>query len=113
MNITDIYLSILIIAAVTFFTRAFPFLFFHNRKPPEIILFVGKHIPPIIITILVIYCLKDIHWNQAPYGLNECIAVALVIILHLWRRNSLISIFGATIVYMFLIQSNFLTNLIH
>lgn len=111
MSLTNVYLSIAIIAAITFFTRVVPFLFFRNRKPPEVILFVGKYIPPIVITILVIYCLKDIRWDKIPYGLNECIAVSLVIILHLWRRNSLISIFGATIAYMFLLQSDILSNI--
>jgi branched-subunit amino acid transport protein AzlD len=98
-------------AAVTFFTRVFPFLFYRHKKPPEIILFVGKYIPPVVITILVVYCLKDIDWGKAPYGFNEMLAVLLVFILHGWRRNPLLSIFGATLFYMFLAQTAVINRL--
>jgi branched-subunit amino acid transport protein AzlD len=96
--------------AITFFTRVFPFLFFGRKKPPEIIGFVGKYIPPVVITILVLYCLKDINLDKAPYGLEELLAVITVIVLHLWRGNPLLSIFGATVLYMSLLQSAVLTR---
>ena len=112
MNLTNVYICIAIMAAITFLTRVFPFLFFRNGKPPEVILFIGKFIPPTLLTILVIYCLKDIHFEKGPYGGNELLAVILVIILHLRLGNPLISIFGATLVYMFLIQSDILSRLI-
>lgn len=105
MSLTNVYISIVIIAVVTFFTRVFPFLFYGHKEPPQVILFVGKYIPPVIITILVIYCLKDIEFYILPYGLNEIIAVLLVFLLHRWGRNPLISIFGSTLAYMFLTQT--------
>ena len=86
-------------------------MFFYNKKPPRLVLFVGKYIPPMVITILVIYCLKDIRFAAAPYGANEALAVLAVVALHLWRRNPLISIFGATIFYMFLLQSQIIAGL--
>jgi len=112
MKLNDVYIAIAIMAGITFLTRAFPFLFFRNRKPPAAVLFIGRYIPPVLITILVVYCLKDASWGNAPYGLNEVLAVGTVIVLHLWRRNALISIFGATLLYMFLLQSGFVTRLI-
>lgn len=110
MTLTNAFLAIIIIAAVTFFTRVFPFFFFGKKQPPAIISFVGKYIPPVVITILVLYCLKDINFSLAPYGLNEAIATAVVIVLHLWKGNPLLSIFGATILYMFLLQSGILAS---
>jgi len=112
MSLTNVFISIAIIAAITFLTRVFPFLFFRKGKIPDLILFVGKYIPPTVITILVIYCLKDISFGILPYGCNELIAVVLVVFLHLRLGNPLVSIFGATFVYMFLIQSDVIKRLI-
>jgi len=112
MTLTNVYISILIMVAVTFFTRVFPFLFYGHNKPPKIIFFVGKYIPPVVITILVIYCLKDVTWGRVPYGFNEMIAVLLVVMLHVWWRNPLLSIFGATLFYMYLVQSAVLNGLL-
>lgn len=108
MSLTNVMVSILVMAGITAFTRAFPFIFFDNKQPPATILFLGKYIPPIIITILVFYCLKDTKWGLAPYGINELIAVLLVILLHLWKHNPLLSIFIPTLIYMFLTQTGVL-----
>lgn len=112
MNLTNVLLAIALMTAITFLTRVLPFLFFRKQQPPEIVLFVGRYIPPVLLTILVIYCLKDIKWSQSPHGFNEIIAVSTVVILHLKFRNTLISIFAATLLYMFLIQSAVLTKLV-
>lgn len=112
MTLTNVFISIAIMAAITFLTRVFPFLFFRNGQPPSVILFIGKYIPPALLTILVIYCLKDISFVIFPYGCNELIALLIVIVLHLRLSNPLISIFGATLVYMFLVQSNIMSSLI-
>lgn len=102
---TRTLMVIFTIAAVTIFTRAFPFIFFSGKgEPPEFIIYLGKVLPPAIMAMLVIYCLKGISLAQYPYGAPEIIACLTVIILHVWKRNNLISIFGGTILYMILIQ---------
>ena len=106
MKLTDVIISIIIMSIITFLTRAFPFIFFSKRKPPEIIIFIEKYIPPMVMVILVLYCLKDIAWSKAPFGMPEIISIFMVSILHLWKNNPLLSIFGGTIFYMVLIQSN-------
>lgn len=111
MSLSNVFLAILLIAALTFLTRVFPFFFFSKTAPPDLVTFVGKYIPPAIITILVIYCLKDIDFAKAPYGLNEVLAIAVLVVLHLWKGNSLISIFGATLGYMYLLQSAVLSHM--
>ena len=97
--------SLVIIAAVAgtiFFTRLCPFLFFPPGKPiPPVIQYLGKVLPPAVIGMLVIYCLKAVSITSYPYGLPEFIAVAVVI------RNNLLSIGVGTVLYMVLIQAVF------
>jgi branched-subunit amino acid transport protein AzlD len=93
-------------ASVTLFTRAFPFLFFRGRKQPPIVRFIEAYIPPMIMLILVVYSVKDVQWTHAPFGLPELISLAIVAVLHLWKRNALISIFGGTLVYMAVVQTH-------
>ena len=85
-------------------TRAFPFLLFSRRDPPRIIRFAEKYIPPTVMAVLVVYCLKDIRWTESPSGFREILAIALVILLHALKKNALLSIFGGTAFYMILIN---------
>ena len=96
-----IVISALVIAA----TRFLPFLIFgQKQQTPPIIEHLGKVLPCAIMGMLVVYCLKDISFLQSPYGLPELIACAVVAALHVWKRNSLLSIGGGTVCYMLLIQ---------
>lgn len=99
---------VLIMAGITFFIRALPFLLFPgNKKTPSYILYLGKVLPYAIIGMLVVYCFKAVSLIQAPFGLPELIAGVAVVILHVWKRNTLISIGGGTLLYMFLVQAIF------
>ena len=89
-------------AAILYALRAFPFVLFSKREPPQIIRFIEKYIPPMVMAVLVIYCLKDINLLSRPFGLPELIALAFTVIIHLWKNNSMISIFGGTILFMIL-----------
>jgi branched-subunit amino acid transport protein AzlD len=51
-----------------------------------------------------VYCLKDVQISQSPHGLPELIAILCAAGLHLWRRNVILSIAGATVFYMILIR---------
>ena len=99
-----IYLAIAVMAVANYITRVFPFLFFIKRKSPHIIIFVEKNFPPIIMTILIFYTLGSIDFTKSPYGAKEIVAIALTIFLHHRFGNYLVSIFGGTIFYMFLVQ---------
>lgn len=100
--------SIAVMALVTFLTRALPFLLFdHGDHPPRIILYLGQVLPPAVIAMLIVYCLKGVSF-AAPAGWVPALAAGLSAIgLHLWKHNDLISIFGATVLYMVLIQGVF------
>jgi len=100
----EIYIAIAIMAGVNLFTRAFPFIFFKNHEPPSAILYIEKYFPAVIMTILILYSLKDINFDVTPYGLKEIGSVLFTAVLHLSLKNYLVSIFGGTIFYMGLVQ---------
>ena len=96
---------IVVMALVTAATRFLPFLIFgESKKTPELILYLGKVLPCAVMGMLVVYCLKDVAFLEAPYGLPELIGIAIVALLHLWKRNSLLSIGVGTVAYMLLVQ---------
>lgn len=98
-------LLVAVAVLVTMATRFLPFLIFgENRKTPPIIEYLGKVLPCAIMGMLVVYCLKDVSVLSAPYGLPEIIACVVVAALHVWKRNSLLSIGGGTVCYMLLVQ---------
>ena len=98
-------LLIVVAVLVTAATRFIPFLIFgEKRKTPPIIEYLGTVLPCAIMGMLVIYCLKDISFVRNPYGLPELISCIVVAALHIWKRNSLLSIGGGTVCYMLLVQ---------
>jgi len=99
-SLAEALLVTLVMAAVTLAMRAFPFVFFRKRKPPAALLFVRDSIPPAVMTLLALSSFKDVHWTRAPYGLPELLAGLVVALLHLWKRNPFLSIFGGTAFYM-------------
>ena len=105
MNNTFYPLAVIgVIAVVTWALRAFPFLLFGNRPLPKVIRYLGKALPPAIMTVLVIYCLRDISFSQSPFGIPELAACALVVILQAVRKNMYLSIIAGTVCYMVLIR---------
>ncbi len=105
---THAALLVAIMSAVTILLRFLPFLIWSGkRKTPAYIMYLGKVLPPAIIGMLVVYCLKDISFAAAPFGAPELIAGACVVFLQVWRRNSLVSILGGTVIYMVLVQMVF------
>lgn len=102
------FLIILIMALTTFGTRVAPFLIFPKGKEiPKTVKYLGAVLAPAVIGMLVIYCLKNTVIINAPHGIPELIAVVVVVLLHVWKRNNLLSIGTGTVLYMFLIQSVF------
>lgn len=105
MNAQKLVISIVLMAVVTFSTRALPFVLFgRGDKPAPIILFVGKYLPPALISAIIIYCFKDVHILYGSHGVPELLAAISVIALQLGFKNTMISIFVGTIFYMLLIR---------
>lgn len=98
-------LAIALMAVATALTRFLPFLIFgRGRKPPKVVEYLGRALPPAMLMLLVVYCLRTIDLTAPPFGLSELLACLAVAALHLWRGNALVSIFGGTAVYMALVQ---------
>jgi branched-subunit amino acid transport protein AzlD len=102
-------LIILVIAVITFGLRAAPFVLFSRTGTiPKVITYLGNVLPPAVMGMLIVYCLRNISVQDAPFGIPELIAVVTVAALHLWRKNNLLSILGGTAFYMVLIQFVFI-----
>ena len=98
-------LMVLIMAAVTAAIRFLPFLIFNGkRETPAFITYLGRVLPYAVMGMLVVFCFKSVSFLKAPFGIPELIAGAVVVGLHAWRRNTLLSILSGTAVYMLLIQ---------
>lgn len=96
-------LLIVIIAVITLLTRLLPFLLFKNHTN-IFIEYLGDVLPFAIMAMLVVYCLKGVNLVGGNYGICEIIGVGSVVLLHLFKRNTLLSIFGGTIIYMLCVQ---------
>lgn len=96
---------ILLVALTTLATRAIPFILFPEGKEiPKAVQYLGKVLPPAVIGMLVVYCFKSMDITSAPFGLPEIIAGVVVALLHVWKRNNLLSIGVGTVLYMTLVQ---------
>lgn len=105
MTPTEQILTIAILALGTMATRFLPFLIFRDNKPtPQYIQYLGKALPAAIFGMLVVYCLKSVNVLAYSYGLPELIAILVTVALHLWKRQTLLSIAGGTVCYMLLVQ---------
>ena len=103
---------IAVTAAVTIGLRAFPFVLFSSgKKCPPVITYIGKVLAPAAIAMLVVYCLFSVYSSKSfsggGYGIPEAAASLTVILLHLWKRNPLLSIIAGTFVYMLVLQKFF------
>ena len=105
MTVTQQLITIAVVAIGTMLTRFLPFIIFPEGKPtPKYIQYVGKALPPAVFGLLVVYCLKNVTLLTGSHGLPEFIAIAVVVLLHLWKRQMLLSIAAGTVCYMLLVQ---------
>ena len=96
-----------VIALVTAALRFLPFLLLRGKQTPPFVAYLGKVLPFAIMGMLVIYCLRNISFSAAPFGIPELPSCAVVAALHLWKRNTLLSIAAGTVFYMLLVQTVF------
>lgn len=97
-----------VMAVVTFLTRALPFLLFGRRgEPPRMVLYLGKVLPPAVIAMLIVYCLRGTSLATPAGWAPALIAGVFVVVVHLWKHNNMLSILGGTVLYMILVQGVF------
>lgn len=96
--------AIALCALITWLTRALPFLIFGNRPLPAVIQYLGRVLPPAIMVILVIYCLRNVDVSSAQHGIPELAACLVVVLLQVKKKNMYLSILAGTILYMALLR---------
>ena len=105
MTIYEQIITIGLCVLGTMLTRFAPFIAFSSDKPtPRYILYLGKALPAAIFGMLVVYCLKDVSVFEGSHGIPELVGIVVTVVLHLWKRQMLVSIAGGTVVYMVLVQ---------
>ena len=105
MTLTQQIITIAMVVLGTMITRFLPFLIFPaGKETPKYIQYVGKVLPAAVFGLLVVYCLRSVDLFSCSHGLPEAISIALVIALHVWKRQMLLSIAGGTVCYMLLVQ---------
>ncbi len=98
-------LTVAVVALVTAGLRFLPFLIFNeSRTTPPLIAYLGQVLPFAIMGMLVVYCLKDVTLTSGTFGIPEALGCAAVALLHIWKRNTLLSIGAGTVFYMLLVQ---------
>lgn len=107
MNNIHAFLIVAVAALVTIALRFLPFLVMGNRKTPAYIDYLGKYLSYAIMAMLVVYCLKSTSFTGATHGIPEIVSVFSVVLLHVWKRNTLLSIVAGTFIYMILINFAF------
>ena len=96
---------IAVAAIVTLIIRTVPFVAFGGkREVPETVTYLGKVLPPAIMVILVIYCVKGVNLFTGSHGIQELLSIAVVALLHIWKKNMFLSIAGGTACYMLLVN---------
>lgn len=105
MTLSQQLITILMVVLGTMLTRFLPFLLFPADKPtPKYIQYLGRVLPGAVFGLLIIYCLKDVSLLTGSHGLPELLSIALVVLLHLWKRQMLLSVAAGTVCYMLLVQ---------
>ncbi len=111
MNYTTPQLIIFFMVVIlgTVLTRTIPFLLFpENKEIPKFMKYLADILPYTIIGMLVVYCLKNISFAVKPYALPEVISIVVIILLHIWKKNTLLSIGVGALLYMLLVQYVFI-----
>lgn len=105
MSTNEKIITIVIIFLATIIMRFLPFVAFPENKPtPRFIQYLGKYLPGAVFGLLIVFALKDVTILEGSHGLPELIAIAITALLHLWKKQMIISISGGTICYMLLVQ---------
>ena len=108
MTALEIAAMVAVMAAATFLPRALPFLLFgRGGEPPKVVLYLGRFLPPAVIAMLIVYCYRGTGFTELSGWLPGLIAGLAVVVLHVWKKNDMLSIVGGTVLYMVLVQAVF------
>lgn len=104
MNNVYFLKAILVSGIVTLLLRSVPSILFHNRSIPRSFIRLGKILPPAMMAVLVVYCLKDAQFFYGNYAIPELISVLVCGAIYVCKKNAILSIAGSTFLYMLMVQ---------
>ena len=105
MTLAEQLVTIGMVALGTMLTRFLPFIVFPtDKETPAYMQYLGKVLPAAVFGLLIVYCMKDVSVFSESHGIPELISIAAVVLLHMWKRQMLLSIAGGTVCYMMLVQ---------
>lgn len=107
MTLTEQIITIALMGLAVMTTRFLPFALFQGRKTPKYVQYLGTVLPAAVFGLLVVYCLKNVDITTGSHGIPELIGIIVTIVLHVWKRQMMLSIAGGTITYMILVQTVF------
>lgn len=107
MDSTAYILAFIAVAtAATFATRVIPFLFLSRHHEHPLLIYIGRYLPAAVMALLVmVFLIRSGSWTAPAFGTDALVPCAIVILLHLWRRNALLSIVAGTAIYMVIQQT--------
>lgn len=83
-------------------TRALPFWFGRYFKDNEMLAYVGKALPAYVMMLLVLYEIKLDSFVVYPYALPALISLGIVVMMHIWLRQVLLSMSVGTASFILL-----------
>ena len=105
MTLMQQIITIALCGLATMLTRFLPFILFPaGKQTPRYVQYLGRVLPGAIFGMLVVYCLRNVSILTGTHGIPELIAIVVVVALHLWKKQMLLSIAGGTVAYMLLVQ---------
>lgn len=108
MSNWEVAASIGIVALVTAFTRWAPHMLFGGKQElPPVVRYLSRVLPPAIMIVLVLYCIRSINVAAFPFGMNYILPILVTIAVHVWKRNTILSIALGTALHMILIRTIF------
>ena len=106
MSTTEQIITIAVMAIAVIATRFLPFLIFTSReRTPHFVRFLGKYLASAVFGMLIIYCMKDVQLSESNQAIPQLLGILVCVVLHLWRKNMLLTIAGGTLFYMLLVQN--------
>lgn len=105
MTISQQTITIGLMALAVVLTRFLPFLAFPSEShTPRFVKYLGRFLASAVFGMLVVYCMKDVPLTSGRHGWPELVGIAVTILLHVWRRNLLLTMCGGTACYMLLVN---------
>jgi branched-subunit amino acid transport protein AzlD len=105
LSLTQAILSVFVMGGVILACRILPFMLLAksgSRTFARVLVFIERTVPPVAMTVLAFSSIAGEYKTGLAIGFYGTIASLCTVVLHLWKRNALVSILGGTGAYILL-----------